>query len=73
MKNLLLTTYLILKYLELPPMTRNRVNMSVLTTSNKHFTRSSSQLNKILKRNKSHKDLKGRSKYIFIHRGHDSF
>lgn len=62
MKNQLLTTYLILKYGELPPMTRNKVNISVLTTSTKHFTRSSSQLNKILKKNKSHKDLKERSK-----------
>lgn len=62
MKNQLLTTYLILKYGELPPMTRNKVNISVLTTSIKHFTRSSSQLNKILKKNKSHKDLKERSK-----------
>lgn len=54
-------------------MTRNRANMSVLTTSIKHFTRSSSQPNKAIRRNKSHKDLKGRSKNVFIHRGHDSF
>lgn len=54
-------------------MAGNRTNMSVLTTSIKHFTRSSSQPNKAIKRNKSYKDLKGGSKNIFIHRRHDSF
>lgn len=54
-----------------PRYNRNKTRMFILTTSTQHCIENISQRNMARKRNTSYPDGKGRSKIIFIPRGHD--